>query len=595
MTHPSIKYAEDVLSGDILACRWTKLAGERFLYDFENQEKLGIYFDEEEVDRVLRFYALCPHFKGEWAGTPIILEPWQIFIIANIFGWKWKDSGYRRFKVIYNTVARKNGKTTMIAPPGLYLMMADGEPGAEIYSAAVDRDQAREIFDAAKAMVEMGELSRAIKTFSRNMCVESTRSKFEPLSADEKKQHGKNIHAALCDELHVWPKASLWSVLRTGMGSRRQPIQWAITTAGSDQNTICYEIHDYAQRVLKGFKDRSFVDDTFFGIIYCLDRKQDWPKLRTEEEFKKEGGVKEDDWRDPKVWIKANPNLGISVKLKDLEDEARTAMQMSTSQNAFLRLRMNIWTQQVTRWIDLQMWDENFTKIGHVITANNKVDWEKTREKYRKRFCAGGIDLSSVDDFTCVVYLFPYDDDREKVDVLMRTWCPEDKIWDTKNKYKEQYQAWAREGWLHVTEGNAVDYDHVRKEIVEDSKVFNMGLIGVDRQFQGIGFTMDLEKDLGHTESNLIVMTCTNHPTKIGPICQEFERRLLKRKINHGGNPILRFMIDSVAIRIDADGNKKPDKDKSQGKIDGVMGMLYALDRLMRSKPKPKIKLPMSI
>ena len=367
MTHPSIQYAESALSGDILACRWVKLACERFLYDFEHQDEIGIDFNEAEVERVLRFYRLCPHFKGEWAGTPIILEPWQIFIIANIFGWKWKDSGYRRFKVIYNTVARKNGKTTMIAPSGLYLMMADGEPGAEIYSAAVDRDQAREIFDAAKAMVEMGELSRAIKTFSRNMCVESTRSKFEPLSADEKKQHGKNIHAALCDELHVWPKASLWSVLRTGMGSRRQPIQWAITTAGSDQNTICYEIHDYAQRVLKGFKDRSFVDDTFFGIIYCLDRKQDWPKLRTEEEFKKEGGVMEDDWRDPAVWIKANPNLDISVKLKDLEDEARTAMQMPTSQNDFLRLRMNIWTQQVTRWIDLQTWDENYSKSVYVM------------------------------------------------------------------------------------------------------------------------------------------------------------------------------------------------------------------------------------
>ena len=224
-----------------------------------------------------------------------------------------------------------------------------------------------------------------------------------------------------------------------------------------------------------------------------------------------------------------------------------------------------------------------------------KVNWQKTREKYRKRFCAGGVDLSSVDDFTCVVYLFPYDDDREQVDVLMRTWCPEEKIWDTKNKYKEQYQSWARDGWLHVTEGNAVDYDYVRKEIVDDSKVFNMGLIGVDRQFQGIGFSMELEKDLGHTEKRPIVITCTNHPTKMGPICQEFERRLLKRKINHGGNPILRFMIDSVAVRIDADGNKKPDKDKSQGKIDGVISMLYALDRLLRSSKPPKIKLPMSI
>ncbi len=224
-----------------------------------------------------------------------------------------------------------------------------------------------------------------------------------------------------------------------------------------------------------------------------------------------------------------------------------------------------------------------------------KIDWEKTREKYKKRFCAGGIDLSSVDDLTTLVYMFPYPDDREQVDVLMRTWCCEEKIYDTKNKYKDQYQGWAREGWLDVTEGNAIDYDFIRSEIVKDSQVFDLKLIGVDRQFQGIGFSMDLEKDLGHTEKRPIVITCTNHPTKMGPICQEFERRLLKKKINHGGNPILRFMMDSVAVRIDADGNKKPDKDKSQGKIDGVISMLYALDRLMRSKPPTKIKMPMRI
>ena len=223
------------------------------------------------------------------------------------------------------------------------------------------------------------------------------------------------------------------------------------------------------------------------------------------------------------------------------------------------------------------------------------VNWTKTREKYRGRFCAGGVDLSSVDDLTCVVYMFPHDDDREQVDVLMRTWCCESKIYDTKNKYRDQYQSWEREGWLNSTEGNAIDYDFVRKEIVADSKVFNMQLIGVDRQFQGIGFSMELEKDLGHTEKRPVVITCTNHPTKIGPICQELERRLKNKKINHGGNPILRFMIDSVAVREDADGNRKPDKDKSQGKIDGVVSMLYSLDRLMRSKKPSKIKMPMAI
>lgn len=221
-----------------------------------------------------------------------------------------------------------------------------------------------------------------------------------------------------------------------------------------------------------------------------------------------------------------------------------------------------------------------------------KIDWQKTREKYRSRWAVAGIDLSSVDDLTCCVYLFPYPDDRRRVDVLMRTWCPGDKIFDQKNKYRDQYQAWARAGWIHATEGNAIDYDFVRAAIVEDSRVFDLGLIGVDRAFDGVGFSIALMKDLGHTEKAPKVITCTNHPTKIGPICQEFERRLLEKNINHGGNPILRFMIDSVAVRTDADGNKKPDKDKSQGKIDGVIGLLYALDRLMRSKPKPGLRMP---
>lgn len=221
-----------------------------------------------------------------------------------------------------------------------------------------------------------------------------------------------------------------------------------------------------------------------------------------------------------------------------------------------------------------------------------KLNWQKTINQYSGRFSVAGIDLSSVDDLTCCVYLVPYEEDRQQVDVLMRTWCPEVKVYDKKNKYRDQYQAWMHQGWIHVTEGDAVDYDFVRREIVNDSKILDLQLIGVDRGFDGIGFSIALGKDLGHTEKKPIIISCTNHPTKIGPVCQEFERRLLEKKINHGGNPILRFMVDSVAVRIDADGNKKPDKDKSQGKIDGVMGMLYALDRLLRSKPKPKLIMP---
>jgi phage terminase large subunit-like protein len=224
-----------------------------------------------------------------------------------------------------------------------------------------------------------------------------------------------------------------------------------------------------------------------------------------------------------------------------------------------------------------------------------QVDWAATRERFRGRWCCAGIDLSAVDDLTCCVYMFPDKSDRQQVDILMRTWCPAAKISDPKNKYMGQYQAWARAGWIHTTEGNAVDYDFVRREIVADSKVFQIGLVGVDRGFDGIGFSIALGNDLGHSEKRPIIITCTNNPVKIGPVCQEFERRLLEKKLNHGGNPVLRFMVDSVAVRVDADGNKKPDKDKSQGKIDGVMGMLYALDRLVRSKPPAKIKMPTSV
>ena len=200
-----------------------------------------------------------------------------------------------------------------------------------------------------------------------------------------------------------------------------------------------------------------------------------------------------------------------------------------------------------------------------------KVNWEATRQQFRGRFCAGGLDLSSVDDLTCAVYMFPRDEDRNHVDVLMRTWCCWEKIHSPKNRYRDQYEAWLNDGWLQETDGNAMDYNLVRKQVVEDSQIFDLKLIGVDRQFQGVEFSMKLGEDLGHTEKRPIVITCTNHPNKIGPVCQELERRILDRKINHGGNPILRFMIDSVAVRQDADGNRKPDKDKSQGKIDGVV------------------------
>jgi phage terminase large subunit-like protein len=224
-----------------------------------------------------------------------------------------------------------------------------------------------------------------------------------------------------------------------------------------------------------------------------------------------------------------------------------------------------------------------------------KISWPATRARHKGRFATAGIDLSAVDDLTCVAYLLPHDDDRAFVDLLMHIWCPEAKLRDTKNKYRDSYIAWERQGWIHTTPGNAIDYDFVRAEILEDLRFLNVALFGIDRQFDGIEFTMKLAEEIGHTEKTPKLITTTNNPQRIGPICQEFERRLLEHKINHGGNPVLRWMIDNVAVVMDAQGNKKPSKDQSQGKIDGVMAALYALDRLMRSKPPAGIRMPVAI
>lgn len=224
-----------------------------------------------------------------------------------------------------------------------------------------------------------------------------------------------------------------------------------------------------------------------------------------------------------------------------------------------------------------------------------KVDWEETRRRYTGRWCVGGIDLSAVSDLTCWDVAFPSDEDPELIDIIMRTWCPEAKLYDKKNKYRDQYKAWADAGWLDVTDGNAIDYDFIRAEILKDSQVYDLDSVAIDRLFQGYEFSMKLNEELGGTEKVPAVIACgMGYISMAGP-CQEFERRLLKKKLNHGGNPIFRFMADSVAVSMDPAGNMKPNKDKSQGKIDGIIGLLLCLDRLLRVKPRPKIQMPVSV
>lgn len=538
--HPVDAYAEDVVNGKIPAGELIRLACERHLRDLKTGKTRGISFDYDAADHALEFFRFLRHSKGEWSGYTFQLEPWQQFIVGSIFGWMRAD-GTRRYRTAFIEVPRKNGKSTIAAGVGLYLFVADGEPGAEVYSAATKRDQAKIVWDEAMNMVKRSPvLAKRIKVFTgkANMNIPETRAKFEPLGADADTLDGLNVHGVIIDELHAHKTRAVWDVLETATGARRQPLIFAITTAGTDQNSICYELHEYASGILKG----TLQDDTFFAYIASID----------------EG----DDWTDPKAWAKANPNLGVSVKLNDLERKCEKAKKMPSAQNAFLRLHLNVWTQQVDRWIDLNLWDKNAGIVDE--------------EKLKGRICYGGLDLSSVSDITAWVMVFPHEDDPETVDVLCRFWVPEARLHDDQNKYRDQYRAWVKQGFLKVTPGDAIDYSFIKAQILKDAQTFRLIDLNIDRLFQAHQLANEL------TEEGLTVVGMGQGFMSMAAPMQEFERRLLTRKIRHGGNPVLRWMADNVAVKQDAAGNLKPDKANSQGKIDGIVALIMALDRAMR-------------
>lgn len=497
------------------------------------------WFDKEAAQRaVLFFEKYLKHVKGKWAGCSFELLPWQRKIIEDIFGWKRSD-GLRRYRTAYIEVPRKSGKSSLAAGIALYLLFADGEPGAEIYSAAVDRQQAAIVFETAKQMVLASPaLKKRSQVFKRSIIVPATSSSYHVLSADAPSKHGLNAHGIIFDELHAQPNRELWDVLTTSVGAREQPLLVAITTAGYDRNSVCWEQHEYALKV----QEEIIQDPAFYPAIFAAEE--------------------EDDWTRPEVWRKANPSLGVTVKEEFYEQEVKKALEMPSYENTVRRLYLNIWTQQVNRWISLQLWDESAGLVAE--------------EQLKGRLCYGGLDLSSTSDMTAWVMVFPHEDDPEMVDVLARFWVPEARLYDTQNRYRAQYQRWAKEGWLKTTPGEAVDYSFIKAQILSDAATFQLVDLNIDRLFQGHQLAMDLINE------GLTVVGMGQGFASMAVPMKEFERRLLARKIRHGGNPILRWMADNVAVKQDPAGNLKPDKASSQSRIDGIVALVMALDRAMR-------------
>ena len=538
-----LKYAEQVVNEKIPANIMLKKACQRHLDDLENKnlvdnEGLKITFNTRKADHAIAFFQHLRHSKGEWARKKFVLEPWQEFITASLFGWQ-KENKTRRFRTAFIFVPRKNGKSTWLSAVGLYLLLADNEKGAEIYAAATNRDQARIAHVEATRMVRTSPTLRdRIGIHKDNLHVVATFSKFEPLGADVDSMDGLNVHGGLVDELHAHKKRDVWDIIDTSTGSRRQPLIIGITTAGWNQTSICYEQYIYSRQVLNG----TIKDESFFAYLAEID----------------EG----DEWDDESVWKKANPNFGKTVKLADLRAKALKAKEFPAAQNAFKRKHLNQWVQQSDRWLDLALWDEN----GGEVDEKDLIG----------KTCYGGLDLSSVEDLSAWVMAFPGKD--EEITFLCRFFCPSAMVYRNKNKYREQYIAWGEQKYVNLTEGDAIDYNAIKAQILDDAVKFNIESINVDRLFQAQPIANDLM-----TEGINIVGMGQGFSSMAAPV-KELQRLLLRKRINHGGNPVLRWMADNVSVKQDPAGNLKLDKASSQGKIDGIVAMVMAIDRLVRHK-----------
>lgn len=548
-------YAESVLNGGIIACKWVKLACKRYLNDRKHEAKSDYYFSEDAADLAIQFFRICPHVKGEWAGQTIILEPWQEFIIANIFGWKRRIDDMRRFRTVYLEVARKNSKSTMLAVIGLYLTEFDNEAGSEVYSAATTRDQAKLVFNIAKQMVHKSRLKEVLIPFQHNIHSDVSGSKFEPLASDYNSLDGLNIHGGIIDELHAHKTGDLYDVIDTATGSRRQPLIVSITTAGSDKHSICWQQHDYTEKVLEGLIE----DDRHFGVIYTVD----------------EG----DNWQDESVWIKANPNLNVSVKIDDLRQKALKAKEMPSQLNSFLRKHLDIWTESLTRWIPSETWDKCGSKVKEL--------------ELKGRTGYGGLDLSSTRDITAWVVVFPPDREGEPYIILPRFFIPEDNIADRVRRDRVPYDVWVRQGYIQTTPGNVLDYGFILHQIDEDAQTFDLMELAFDRwgatkvvqDLQEMGF--DNPKDNKHANRKLIDFG--QGYASMSPPTKELEKLVLSQDIAHGNNPVLAWMMSNVVIREDPAGNIKVDKGKSTERVDGVVATIMALDRALRNEGESSV------
>lgn len=499
------------------------------------------HYDKEKADRAVTFITNLKHTKGKWAGKNFDLLPWQEQIIRDIFGVV-KEDGKRQFLSAYIEIPKKNGKSELAAAIALYLLYADGEASAEVYGAACDRNQASIVFDVAKQMTQMSPalMKRSKIMGATKRIVNYTNAGFyQVLSAETGTKHGLNVSGLVFDEIHAQPNRKLYDVLTKGSGdAREQPLFFIITTAGDDKNSICYELHTKAKDIINGRKS----DSTFYPVVYGLDET--------------------DDWNDEKNWYKANPSLGHTIGIDRVREAYKNALENPAEENVFKQLRLNMWVSSTVCWIP----DHVFAK------GNTPIDLESLKG----RECYGGLDLSSTSDITALVLVFPPRYEGDNYIVYPHFWLPEDTLELRCRRDHVLYDVWKKQGYINTTEGNVIHYGFIEKYIENLGKLYNIKEIAVDR-WNATQMIQNLS-DLGFT-----MVPFGQGYKDMSPPSKELYKLMLEGKIQHGGNPVLRWMAQNVVIETDPAENIKPTKAKSIEKIDGIVAMIMALDRCVRN------------
>jgi phage terminase large subunit-like protein len=501
-------------------------------------------FDPKKADDAVRFLQHLKHAKGKWAGVRFELLPWQNKIIRDLFGTV-NERGLRQYQTAYLEVPRKAGKSHLAAGIGLKCLFADGEAGGEVYIAATDRDQASIVFGIAAEMVRSSPILSArakIIDSSRRIIVTKGRSQgsvLRAIPADAGGAHGFNASTVIYDELHAAPGRELWDVLTTSVGAREQPLKLAITTAGYDRESVCWELHEYARQIIEGV----ITERTFYPVIYAAKET--------------------DDWKDPKVWAIANPSLGVSVSLEHYETECRQAQQIPALENRFRRLLLSQWTTQDARWIPIERWDAS----AGIVDAT----------KLRNRAVYAGLDLSTTTDISALALVFPPEREDGDYQTLYHFWVPEAKLAERTRIDRVPYEAWSGPaGHVTATPGNVVDYAYIRRDLNILAQEYPMLREIAYDPWNATHLALDLEAD------GFLMVQIRQGFASLSAPTKELERLVLERRLRHGKNPVMRWMVNNVAIKQDAAGNLKPDKAKSTDRIDGVIALVMALDRASR-------------